>query len=360
LLLAVTCSSASSSPDIHFRLYIADFLEHDVTGMEREAALLMGKPGYEDAMLDLESDTAAYAGSFVKARGLTRRAVDSARRADKKEAAAEYEAGAAIREAMIGNASLAREQVQAALAFSDGRDVEGTSAIALGLVGDSAQAVRLSNDLSRRFPEDTFVQSEYLPMIRSVTILGRGNTSKDAETAIEALAPAAPYESGAMLSPAYLRGKAYLAAKQGTAAAAEFQRVLDHPGVVANNPIGTLAQLGLGRAYVLTGDTPKAKAAYQDFFALWNNADPDTPILKQAREEYARLQQSQARSEKLLDGRQAESGNLASATSNPVLTVGTSLPMAPLSLFSSIRGKNPQSPPWTGRYRQEIVVQGPE
>jgi serine/threonine protein kinase/Tfp pilus assembly protein PilF len=278
------------SPYIHFRLYIGDFLEHDARGMEREAARLMGKTGYEDGMLDLESATAAYAGQFVKARGLTRRAVDTARRADEKEAAAGYEAGAAIRDALIGKASLVRQQAQAALAFSDGRDVEGTSAIALGLIGDSAQAVRLGNNLSQRFPKDTIVQSEYLPMIHSATILGRSHASQDAEKAIEALVAAAPYELGAMLYPAYLRGEAYLAAKRGPAAAAEFQKVLDHPGVVANDPIGTLAHLGLGRAYALTGDTPKAKAAYQDFFALWKDADSDIPILKEANAEYAKLQ----------------------------------------------------------------------
>ena len=276
------------SPYVHVRLYIVDFLQHDATAMEHEAARLVGKPGYDDALLDLESDTAAYAGQFVRARDLTRRAVDFARRADEKEAAAGYEAEAAMREAMIGNASLGRRSAQVALALSDGRDVEATSAIALGLVGDSTQAMQLGNALSQRFPKDTIVQSAYLPMIHSATILGRRNTLRNAEKAIEALA-AEHHEPGTMLYP-YLRGEAYLAAKQGAAAAAEFRKIIDRRGVVANEPVGALAHLGLGRAYVLAGDTPKAKAAYQDFFALWKNADPNTPILKHAEAEYAKLQ----------------------------------------------------------------------
>jgi tetratricopeptide (TPR) repeat protein len=278
------------SPDIHSHLYIVHFLRHDATGMEREAAKLMGKPGYEDILLQHESDTAAYAGQLVKARALTRRAVDSARRADEKETAAAYEADTALREALGGKTDLVRRQTQAALALSNGRNVEGISAIALGLAGNSAQAVQLSNNLSQRFPKDTLVQFEYLPMIQSATILGTGNASKDAEKAIEALVAAAPYEWGVMLYPAYLRGEAYLAAKQGTPAAIEFQKILDHPGVVETSPIGALAHLQLGRAHVMQGDTPKAKSAYRDFLMLWKDADPDIPILKEAKAEYAKLQ----------------------------------------------------------------------
>ena len=315
------------SPLIHIGLYLIDFLQHDAAGMEREAAGLAGKPGYEDLMLSNESDTAAFAGQFVKARELTRGAVDSALRADKKEKAAGYEAEAAVREALAGNTALARQQAQAALALSNGKDVEASSAIAMGLAGDSTQAIRLANDLSQRFPKDTRVQSEYLPMIHAGGILGCGNALKDADKAIEVLAAAAPYELGIApgtlsfaLYPVYLRAEAYLAAQQGAAAAAEFQKILDHPGVVVNDPIGALAHLGLGRAYALEagiditpvphagpahaalpipsgqvpgGATPgalaKARAAYQDFFALWKDADPDIPVLKQAKAEYARL-----------------------------------------------------------------------
>jgi hypothetical protein len=196
--------------------------------------------------------------------------------------------------------------------------VQAISPLALGLAGDSAPALSLANDLCRRFPMDTLVQSEYLPMIHAAIILGRGNASKEADKAIKALTAAAPYELGDStatlnftLYPAYLRGEAYLAANQGVAAVAEFQKILDHPGVAVNEPIGTLAHLGLGRAYALeagvsvaavssrpnVGQRPplqpdalaRARTAYQDFFSLWKDADPDVPILKEAKTEYAKL-----------------------------------------------------------------------
>ena len=257
--------------------------------MEREAAALMGKPGFEDVMLDIESDTAAYAGQFSKARELTRRASESAQRADEKETAANYEAEAAWREALTGNMILAKQQAQAALALSTGRDVEAISAFALGLAGDAAQATRLAADLAKRLPEDTIVQSICLPTIRAAAALQEGSASK----AIEALVPVAPYElgnAGQPLYPVYLRGEAYVAAHQGSAAVAEFQKILAHPSVVLNEPIGALAHLGLARAHAVSGDTAKAQAAYQDFLALWKDADPDIPILKEAKAESAKLQ----------------------------------------------------------------------
>jgi hypothetical protein len=275
-------------PRIHLLLYEIDFLQHDAAGMEREAAGLMGKPGYDDLMLGTESETAAYGGQFAKARELTRRASDSAQRADKKETAATYEAAAAMDEVLVGNMSQAKQQAQAALAFSTSGDFEAAwSALALGLAGDAPQATRLAADLAKRFPEDTIVQFEYLPMIHAAAALQNGSATK----ALEALAPAAPYELGtaAGLYPAYLRGEAYLTAHQGSAAAAEFQKILDHAGVVFNDLMGALAHLGLARAYALSGDTVKAKSAYQDFLGLWKDADPDIPILKEAKAEYAKL-----------------------------------------------------------------------
>jgi serine/threonine protein kinase/tetratricopeptide (TPR) repeat protein len=280
------------SPQIHVSLYGINFLQHDAVGMEREAAWMMGKPGFEDSMLGSESDTAAYGGQFSKARELTRRASDSAQRADEKETAAGYEAEAAVREALVGNMSQAKQQAQAALALSTGRDVEAVSAIALGLAGDSAQATRLAADLAKVFPEDTMVRFDYLPMIHAAVALQSGSATK----ATEALAPASSYELGSpaqtvgfALYPVYLRGESYAAAHQGGAAAAEFQKILDHPSVVLNEPIAALAHLGLARAYGLSSDTAKAKSAYQDFFALWKDADPDVPILKEAKAEYAKL-----------------------------------------------------------------------
>ena len=278
---------------VHLNLYLVDFLQHDVAGLEREAAGLMGKLGIEDVVLYYQSDTAAYGGQFAKARELTRRAAESAQRADEKETAAGYEAEAAVCEALVGNTILARQQAQAAVALSNGRDVEAVSAIALGLAGDSAQAMRLADDLGKRFPKDTLVKGNYLPTIHASATL-RGN---DPGKAIEALAATAPYELGNpsqdlnfYLYPIYVRGEAYLAMRQGTAAAAEFQKIIDHPGLVVNEPIGALAHLQLGRAYAMGGDTAKAKSAYKDFLTLWKDADPDIPILKQAKAEYAKLQ----------------------------------------------------------------------
>jgi hypothetical protein len=270
-----------------------DFLQHNEIGLEQEAARLMGKPGYEDIMFYYQSDTAACAGQFAKALVLTRRAADSAQRADEKETAAGYQAEAALRAALVGEMALAKQQALLALALSEGGDVKAMAAIALGLAGDSGQATRLADDLDKRLPEDTIVQFDYLPMIHAAVALHDGNADK----AIAALAPAAPYELGAasqnlnfLLYPVYLRGEANLAANQGTAAAAEFQKILDHPGVVLNEPISALAQLGLGRAHTLAREREKAQTAYQDFLALWKNADPEIPILKQAKAEYAKLQ----------------------------------------------------------------------
>ncbi len=280
------------SPAIHASLYLVAFLQHDAAGMEREAAEVMGKPGSEDLVLYYESDTAAYGGHFVQARHLSRRAAESALRAGQKETMAGYEAEAAVREALVGNLALAKRQAKDALAFSSGRDVVAMSAVALALTGDSPDSNRLADDLSKRFPVDTVVRYNSLPAIRAATALRNGDSGK----AIAALAASA-YELGQtaqevtfVLYPVYLRGETYIAAKQGTAAAGEFQKLLDHPGLLQNEPIGALAHLGLGRAYVLSGDAGKARAAYQDFFALRKDADSDIPILNQARAEYAKLQ----------------------------------------------------------------------
>jgi len=281
------------SPLNHANLYLVDFLQHDAVGMQQEAARLMGKAGYEDIVLYYESDTAANAGQFAKANELTQRAAESAQRADEKETAAGYQAEAALRAALVGDFAFAKRQAEAALALSDGGDVKAMSAIALALAGESAPAMRVADDLDKRLPEDTIVQFDYLPMIRAAVALHNG----DANRAIAALAPSAPYELGAasqnlnfLLYPVYLRGAANLAAKQGSAAAAEFQKILDHPGVVLNEPIGALTHLGLGRGYALAGDSAKAKVAYQDFLALWKDADANIPILRLAKAEYGRLQ----------------------------------------------------------------------
>jgi eukaryotic-like serine/threonine-protein kinase len=270
------------SADIHISLYWVAFLQHDAAGMEREAAAAMRKPEYEPVVLSNEAETAAYAGQFNRMRDLARRAVESATRADEKEWVAGIQAATGVEEAMAGNTALAKRQVQAALALSNGIYVAGCAGLALALAGDSAQATRLADDLNKRFPQDTIVQSDYLPMIHAAVDLEGANSAK----ALDDLALIAPYEFGYLLFgyPARLRGLAYLKAGQGSAAAAEFQKVVDHPGVVQNDPVGALARLGLARAYALSGDTARARTAYQDFLALWKDADPDIPIYKQAKD----------------------------------------------------------------------------
>ena len=205
----------------------------------------------------------------------------------KKEAAAGHETGAAALEALFGNAAEARQRAEAALALSKGRDVQMQAAFAL-VAGNAVEAQALADDLAKHFPRDTVVQFIYLPILHAQLALSR----KDSAKATEALQSAAPYELGSAggLYPVYIRGQAYLNARQGRHAAAEFQKVLEHRGIVVNEPIGALANLGLARAYGLQGDTSKARAAYQDFFTLWKNADPDIPILKEAKTEYAKLQ----------------------------------------------------------------------
>jgi ATP/maltotriose-dependent transcriptional regulator MalT len=178
----------------------------------------------------------------------------------------------------------------AALALSNNRDVESGAALALAISGGSSRAKALADDLERRFPEDTVVRFSYLPVLRALLALDQGETSK----AIELLQVAVPYELGARqqfgaLYPIYVRGEAHLAAHQGAEAAVEFQKILDHRGIVGSDPIGTLAHLQMGRALALAADKTKARTAYEDFFTLWKDADPDIPILKRAHADYATL-----------------------------------------------------------------------
>jgi eukaryotic-like serine/threonine-protein kinase len=276
------------SPVLHFFLYDIAFLQNDAAGMAQQVAWSTGKPGVEDVLMEYEADTAAHAGRLEKARTSSRQAVASAERADKREKAASYKVEAALWEALYGNMAEARHRIDSTLRLSMGRDEQYGVALAHALIGDSARAPALTDDLGKRFPEDTVVQFAYLPTLNAHIALNRNDPSK----AIEILQAAVPYELGraASLYPAYVRGQAFLAARQGSEAAAEFQKILDHRGIVLNAPIGALAHLQLGRAYAMQGDTAKAKAAYQDFLTLWKDADPDIPILKQAKAEYAKLE----------------------------------------------------------------------
>jgi len=280
------------SPGLSFNLYLLAFLQNDAAGMAQQVAQSAGKPGVEDVLLGYEADTAAYFGRLEKAREFSRRAVASAERAEEKETATGYEAESALREALFGNPTVAEQRIAAALGPSAGRDVQYGAALVLALDGNMAQAQKLSDDLGRHFPEGTLVRFNYLPTLHAQLALSRNDTSK----ALDVLQAAAPYELGTPNSsislsfyPIYVRGKAYLAAHQGNEAAAEFQKILDHRGIVVNEPIGALAHLQLARAYVLQGHAVKANAAYQDFLTLWKDADPDIPVYKQAKAEYAKL-----------------------------------------------------------------------
>jgi len=274
------------SPDLHGLVYVLAFVQNDPAGMAQQVAWATGKPGVEDQLLFSEAATAAYFGRLRAAREFSHRAVDSATRAEEKETAATYSAQSGVMEALFGNAAEARQHVESALRLSSGREVKYLAALALAMAGDTVRAQILADDLGTRFPEDTLVRVAYLPTLHAQIALNRG----DSPDAVGVLQTAIPYELGlaASLYPAYLRGEAYLAAHQGREAAVEFQKILDHGGVVQNDPVGGLAHLQLARAYTLQGDTVKARAAYQDFLTLWKDADPGIPILKEAKAEYAR------------------------------------------------------------------------
>ena len=266
------------------------FLKGDPAGMEREASRARERSG-TDWISNKEAFVLAYAGHLRRARILSQRAVDQATQEHQTERAALWQAGGALREAFFEQAPDSRRSTAAALKMSNSPEVEYGAALAFALSGDSSRAQTLADDLERRFPEDTVVRFSYLPVLRARMALNRGDSAR----AIEILQPVTPYELGASrglfgaLYPIYMRGEAHLAAHQGNEAATEFQRILDHRGIVGSDPIGALAHMQLGRALALSGDTIKAKSAYQDFLTLWEDADPDIPILKQARSEYAKL-----------------------------------------------------------------------
>jgi serine/threonine protein kinase/tetratricopeptide (TPR) repeat protein len=315
----------------HTNLYLLAFLAADAQSMSRQAAWFKDKPDLLHEMLSLESDTEAYGGHLGRARELTQQAVDADLASANPEDAAAQRADAALREAAFGNPLEARRQAQAARKLApDSRDVEVEAALAIAWGGGEGGARKLETDLKKRFPLDTLVNSYWLPTIDARMGLAENNPTG----ALDRLqAVRSHFELGqpvieancSCLHPVYTRGEAYLAAGQGAEAAHEFQKILDHAGIVANCPTGVLARLGLARAYVVQasfsitlGTRPaasrftqtegsttlksgatnlaadefkgKAYAAYKDFFTLWKDADPDIPILKQAKAEYAKLQ----------------------------------------------------------------------
>jgi serine/threonine protein kinase/tetratricopeptide (TPR) repeat protein len=279
---------------LHLNLYALGFFQGDSAAIEKQTNWAIGKPGAEHWMLSLESDTEAWFGRLGSARKLSQHAVQSALRGDEKEAAALWRANAAMREALFENADAARVSAEEAIALAAGsREAESQAALAYAFADDTTHALLIADDLDKRFPLDTVVQSVWLPSIRA-----RMKTrDKNPLSSVELLQPAAPFELGMLsgsaanscLYPVYIRADAYLAARQGASAVSEFQKILSHRGLLWNCATGVMAQLGLARAWVLQGETIKASAAYQDFFTTWKDADSDIPILKKAKAEYTKL-----------------------------------------------------------------------
>jgi DNA-binding winged helix-turn-helix (wHTH) protein/tetratricopeptide (TPR) repeat protein len=285
-------SRGLDSSHLRFLLYQIAFLENNQAEMARQVAWAAGKPGAEDLLLGTEAATAAFFGRVDESRELFSRAAAAALRADRQEEAAIYEAQAGLSEAFFGNFSEARRRIESARSLCDSRDLRYAVALTYAMMGDTVHAEALTNDLVKSFPDDTIVHFNYEPALEARAALNQRDPAK----AIADLEGAAAYGSGSDVFdpfyPFYLRGEALLAVHHGSAAAAEFQRVLDHRGIVVNSVTGALAHLGLARAHSLEGNTSKARAAYNDFFTLWKNADPHIAILKQAKAEYARLEQS--------------------------------------------------------------------
>jgi len=278
-------------PVIHESIYPLAFLRGDSAEMERQVAWAAGNG---DAILfSQHSDTEAYYGRLRKARELFKRAVESATRDETKETAAICEIAAALREMETGNLSLARQGVRAALSLAPSRDVKVLAALVLAKSGDAARAKALTRELENKNPFNTLIKLYWLPTVKASLELDAGNP----QAALSLLQIAAPYELSQTsnvsnvtnMYPAYIRGQAYLLAHNGSAAAAEFKKLLDHRGIVQNSILGALSQLQLARARVMMGDMDGARKQYGDFLSLWKDADPDIPILKQAKAEFARL-----------------------------------------------------------------------
>ena len=292
-------------PVLHSALYALAFLHADSPAMAEQQQWFAGQPEVEHLWLSLASDTEAYAGHLGKAHELTKQSLDSAIRADSKESGAIWQENAALREAAFGNAPEAKQAAAEGLKLAPtSQGVEVEAALAFAMAGETQRAESLAQDLGKRFPLDTQMLSLWLPAIQAQLALDKKNPA----SALTALHAASPIELGQIafvtniscLYPTYIRGEAYVSAGQGTAAAAEFQKILDHSGIVWNCWTGALAHLGVARANALQARTSqgadadaarvRALMAYKDFLTLWKDADPDIPILKEAKTEYAKLQ----------------------------------------------------------------------
>ncbi len=283
------------SPELLLMRYYIAFLKGDQAGMQLIASQATEKSGAQDWISHAQSSVSAYFGRLQQAGDMSRLAVELARQGNQNERAAMYEAAAAVREAFFGNVAEARKGAAAAKELSTGRDVEWGVALAFALSGDFTRSQALASDLEKRFPADMYITRIYVPILRALFALHQ----RDAQKAMDLLQTAAPFDlaipgswSGFFgnLYPVYFRGMAHLSARRGSDAAAEFQKILGHPGVMFSDPAGAMARLQLARAWAMAGEKAKAKAAYQDFIAFWKDADPAVPILKQAMAEYAKLQ----------------------------------------------------------------------
>ena len=283
------------NPFLHDDMYAVAFLEGDAEEMKRQLDWAAGKPGAEDILISAQSDTEAFHGHLGRARELSHQAVESALRNDRKETAALWQLNSALREAEFGNYERTRQELRAGLAIASNRDVRILAALALARIGDAAQAQAMTNELEKQFPSNTMLKDYWLPSIRAYNEIHLGNPTK----ALELLRPAERYdfafplpqfEEGGLMYPTYIRGQAYLRLKRGKEAAHEFQKFLERRGVVINALLAPLARYQLAQALAISGDASGARRAYQDFFALWKDADPDIPILKQAKTEYGKPQ----------------------------------------------------------------------
>jgi len=262
--------------------YLLAFLRGDAHEMAQMTAALSSEPGFEIMALREESNTAAYFGHFRTARELTEHMKEIALREKDSAVAADFLSDAAFREALVGNSE------EAGRYAAEAAKLGGEPPTALMLTSEAAAATKMVDILESKSPPDGYMYKVRIPLIRGAIELKRGS----AERALELFQPSTPYESGwfDLYMPAYLRGEAYLRARRGQEAAGEFEKIVNHRSVVLNAEIGAVAHVGLARAYAIQGDTAKAKAAYQDFLTLWKDADPDIPILKQARDEYSKFQ----------------------------------------------------------------------
>jgi len=293
-ILETSKSKGEYGQGIHSALYLLAFQRREFAQMERQLAWAIGKPGAEEILFAPHSNTQAYFGKIRNARDLSKRATESAIRDKATEMAALYQVVAALREIEVGNVALAGAYVHRALSLDPTRDVKIQAALALARSGNPTGARKLLQEVESKNPANTLVNSYWAPAIEASIQIRNGNP----ELALSKLQIVTPYELSeapptgdeVFMYPTYIRGQAYLAAHNGGAAISEFNKIMDHPGVVMNCIVGALTPLQLARAETMAGNQENARKDYQEFLTLWRDADPDVPILKQAKAEYAKLQ----------------------------------------------------------------------